>query len=84
MAYRVLLKPSAQKEHARLEYRDRLRVDAMLLDVRENPFVGKKLEGKYAGCYSIRAWPIRIIYQIYKKDLLVLVIRIRHRGGAYK
>ena len=84
MAYHVLLKPSAQKEHAKLEYRDRLRVNAILLDVKQNPLVGKKLKGKYTGCYSIRVWPIRIIYQIYKKDLLVLVIRIRHRGGAYK
>ncbi len=84
MAYRLRLKPSAQKQLDKLERNDHLRVDAMLLDIANNPFVGKKLGGELKGKYSVRAWPFRIIYDIYKKDLLVLVIRIKHRGGAYR
>jgi mRNA-degrading endonuclease RelE of RelBE toxin-antitoxin system len=41
------------------------------------------LGGKLKGCYSLRAWPYRIIYQIIKKSLYVAVIRILHRQGAY-
>ena len=84
MAYLIRLRQKAQKEHDNLERRDRLRVDAMLLDIAKNPFEGKKLLGEYDGSYAIRAWPIRIIYDIYKKDLLVLVIRIKNRKEAYR
>ena len=84
MAYHVRLKPKAQKEFDNLETKDRLRVSAMLLDIAANPFFGKKLKGEFEGSYTVRAWPIRIIYDVYKKDLLVLVIRIKHRGGAYR
>ena len=84
MAYQLRLKPSAQKQLDKLEQRDRLRVEAMVIAIRENPFAGKKLKGEYEGSYTVRAWPIRIIYDVYKKDLLVLVIRIKHRGGAYR
>lgn len=84
MAFQVRIKPRAQKEFDNLERKDRIRVSAILLDISRDPFSGKKLEGEFGGCYAIRVWPIRIIYQIYKKELLVLVIRIRHRQGSYK
>ena len=84
MAYHVRLKSSAQKQFDRLERQDRLRVSAMLLEIAKDPHVGKKLRGEYEGSYTVRAWPLRIIYDIYKRDLLVLVIRIKHRGGAYR
>ena len=67
MAFQVRIKPRARKEYDGLERKDRLRVAAVLLDISKDPFSGKKLEGEFRGCYTIRVWPIRIIYQIYKK-----------------
>jgi mRNA-degrading endonuclease RelE of RelBE toxin-antitoxin system len=52
--------------------------------IEANPFFGKPLHGKYAGQYSVRVWPYRIIYKIYKSELLILVIEFDHRQGAYK
>jgi len=44
-----------------------------------DPFIGKKLSGEFEGHYSVRVWPYRVVYKIYKNELLVLVIRIGHR-----
>jgi len=55
-------------------------LDEIALD----PFVGKKLKGEYENQYSYRVWPYRIIYEIRKNELVVLVIRVGHRQGVYK
>lgn len=84
MGYRVKLKPRAEKELNNLPQKDYYRVIEVIASLAANPFSGKKLEGEYKGYYSIRVWPHRIIYQIYKKELLIFVIRIGHRQGVYK
>ncbi|MDA2936139.1 type II toxin-antitoxin system RelE/ParE family toxin [Patescibacteria group bacterium AH-259-L05] len=84
MSYRIRLKPSAEKDLAKIPQRDRERIFAELAGLTTNPYIGKKLSGKYKGRYSIQVWPYRIIYQIYKKELLIIVIRIGHRQGVYQ
>ncbi len=49
-----------------------------------NPFVGKKMRGEYEKHYTYRVWPYRIIYQINKNELLILVVSVGHRQGIYK
>jgi len=76
------LKSRAEKELNSLPKRDYYRVIIALVGLAADPFVGKKLEGKYKDYYSLRVWPHRIIYQINKRELLVFVIRISHRRGV--
>ena len=52
--------------------------------LKDDPHMGKKLKGEYAGTWAIRAWPYRIMYQILETKLLVHVVRIRHRKDAYR
>lgn len=84
MNYQVRLTPKAEKDLVSITSRDKIRVVLALQGLAENPFAGKKLKGELDGLYSVRVWPYRIIYEIYKKKLLVLVIRIGHRQEAYK
>lgn len=84
MEFQVKLKPRAEKYLKKLPKFDYYRILAALVVLAKNPFVGKKMEGEYKGYHNYRVWPYRIIYQIYKKDLLILVIRLGHRQGAYK
>jgi len=42
------------------------------------------LEGEYRGQWSLRVWPYRIIYRVEKRKLIVLILEIAHRQGAYK
>lgn len=82
--YQVNLSRKAEKNLKSLDQIIRPRILAALVKLSNNPYLGKKLSGKYKDCYSLRAWPYRIIYRIYKKDLLILVVNIAHRGGVYK
>ncbi|HOX30449.1 MAG TPA: type II toxin-antitoxin system RelE/ParE family toxin [Candidatus Paceibacterota bacterium] len=76
MAYQLRIKPSAEKELNNLPKKDYYRALAAFSVIAGDPYAGKKLEGKRAGQYSMRIWPYRIIYSIYKTELLIVVISI--------
>ena len=84
MAWEIKLEKKAQKELDRVPSQYRKRILAILPAIAEDPFTGKKLVGELAGLYSYRVWPYRIIYKIYKKLLVIIIIRIGHRQGVYK
>jgi len=84
MQYQLKVKPNAQKKLDRLPKVDYYRILAAFSILAQNPFIGKKMKGEFEGSYSYRIWPYRIIYDIYKKELLVLVVRVGHRQGVYK
>ncbi len=84
MAYNVRLGKKAEKELKKISNHDKLRISIVLLRVKENPYRGKKLRGEYKDSYSLRVWPYRIIYKIYKDYLLVVVVHIGHRQGIYE
>lgn len=81
--YRVVLKKSAEKDLARLDSRFRGRIIMSLVALRGDPYLGKPLLGELKGFFSLRVWPYRIIYTIVKNQLVVYVIAISHRQGAY-
>lgn len=83
MEYELRFKPSAEKELGKIDSRYKPRILEALVGIRQNPYIGKKLEGERKGEWSYRVWPYRIIYQIYKRELLIIVIRIGHRQGVY-
>jgi len=45
--------------------------------------MGKKLEGELKKMRSIRIWPYRIIYQVFRKKITILIVSITHRQSAY-
>ena len=52
--------------------------------LKENPYEGKKLQGRLGNLYSLRVWPYRIIYIIKKQEIAVLILDIGHRQNIYK
>jgi len=84
MKYQIKFKPKAQKELEKIPQKEKNRILASIVGLAQDPFIGEKLKGEYDGYYSIRVWPFRIIYGIFTKELLVIVIRIGHRQGVYK
>ena len=83
MAYRVRLKPSAEKAFQKIDSRYRQRILLALIAIGKDPYGGKKLRGQRQGEWSYRVWPYRIIYKIYHNELLIIVISIGHRQGVY-
>ena len=81
--YSIEVKKRAQKEIDALPRKEQERVIAAFEILQDDPFVGKKLEGKYEGVRSLRVWPYRILYVIHKEIVTVTVLRVAHRQGVY-
>ncbi len=60
------------------------RVAQVLDDLRHDPFQGKPLKGQLKGRYSYRVGTYRIIYAIFRNQLLIVVIDIGHRRDVYR
>ena len=86
MTYRVLIVPSAQREIADLPTTLRVRVDRRIAALADNPrphgVVTMKGGGK--GYYRVRVGNYRIIYRVKDDLLIVVILRVRHRGEAYR
>lgn len=82
--YQVLLAKKAEKDLKKVDKNIKEKALSLLLRLQKDPYLGKKLAGKYKNCYSLRLWPFRIIYEIYKEKEIVLVIRIGHRKDVYR
>lgn len=80
----LILSKDATKQLLRLPQSEQVKIKKKLIQLRENPFGGKKLEGELSSDRALRAWPYRIIYSINKKEKRVEVSTIQHRQGAYK
>lgn len=80
--YHVQIRKKAKKELDRIPKERKKRILVSLLYLATDPFVGEALKVDFLGFYSLHVPPYRIIYQIYKQQLLV--VRIRHRKDAYK
>ena len=84
MKFKVFISNEARRNFRKIPQPWKKRISLYLDKLSFNPFIGKKLEGKYKNDYSIRVWPYRIIYTIKNKELIIEVIEIENRGGAYK
>ena len=84
MKFQVVVPKKVQKELNKIPATYRQKIIVALTVLAQDPYSGKKLEGKFASQWSYRVWPYRIIYEIKKTELVVLIIRINHRQEAYK
>ena len=69
---------------ARSDRRLFVRVDRALDRLAGEPDAGKPLQGPVGGRRSFRVGTVRIIYRYEHSELLVLVIEIARRQGAYR
>jgi mRNA interferase RelE/StbE len=82
--YQILLSRSAARDIEKADKKYKPHIFAALFDLRKDPYLGKKLQGKFQDCYSLRVGFYRIIYEVYKRKLKILIIRIGHRQRVYK
>jgi mRNA interferase RelE/StbE len=83
--YTVRITRRAQKELRKLGHQARERIRPKMLALAENPRPHgvKKLSGE-EDLWRIRVGDYRVIYQISDRELVVLVVRVRHRSDAYR
>ena len=85
MAYRIILKPSAQRELNRLPLplteRIERTIDALAIDPR--PPGVKKMQGP-VNLWRVRVSDYRIVYEIHDREIVIVVLRIGHRKDVYR
>lgn len=82
--FHVQIKSKACKQLHKLDKKNQRRIVACIDQLSTEPHLGKRLEGKLSGYWSIRVWPYRIIYTIEKKIVTVTVVAIGDRKDIYK
>ena len=84
MSYSIRIKKSAAKDLAAIERTHRERIIAAIDNLKTNPHRGTQLKGELSGLRRIRVGDYRVIYEVAHKELIVLVIRVRHRRDVFR
>lgn len=82
--YEVELSEVAKKDLAGLQpqIQNRVRLAFRILSNNPRPPLSVKLKGRSG--YRIRVGDYRIIYEIFDKKVIILIMRIGHRRKVYK
>ncbi|MGH6898166.1 MAG: type II toxin-antitoxin system RelE family toxin [Geminicoccaceae bacterium] len=85
MSYRIEVAPAAERQLRRLDPKMRTRIAARLRPLAENPRPhGAKQLSAPERLWRLRVGAWRVIYQIHDDRLVVLVLRVGHRGEVYR
>jgi mRNA interferase RelE/StbE len=84
VGYSVKIKTSAGKALSRIPKPDRLRLIAAIDRLADEPAAGGVLKGEFAGLRRLRVGSYRIIYEVIRQELTVLVVRVGHRREVYR
>jgi mRNA interferase RelE/StbE len=84
VAYKIIIKPSAQKDFDSLPDNEVKKISIRLMQLQNEPRpIGVQKLSNQEG-YRIRSGNYRILYEINDKSENVFVYRIKHRKEAYK
>ena len=83
MSYSIQIKQQAAKEIRRIPKPDRLRIIRAIDDLADSPLRGAVLKGDLRGLRRLRVGDYRVVYEVQHTALILLVIRVAHRQGAY-
>lgn len=83
-SYKILIKASAAKELENIPKKDNARIVDRIRSLAENPRPSgaEKLTG--LNRYRVRQGDYRILYEIYDKEVVIMVVKIGHRKEVYK
>ena len=80
----LLFKDESVKQLKKIATADKKKAKKKITALTSNPFLGKPLKGKLAGLYSLKAWPLRIIYTFNPKTKTIIIQTVEYRGSVYK
>ncbi|MGI0084561.1 MAG: type II toxin-antitoxin system RelE family toxin [Nitrososphaerales archaeon] len=84
MVYKIEYKSSVLHDLRQLNKETASRILSEIHEtLSNNPLVGERLHGEFAGLYKLRVGEYRVIYARIAKER-VLILRIRHRSKAYE
>jgi mRNA interferase RelE/StbE len=84
MKYEVEISPSARKSLDKIQKRDRLRIEGAIELLRSNPYPPAAVKLTERSEYRVRVGNYRVVYDIVKGRLVILVLTIGHRKDVYR
>ncbi|MEE8367303.1 MAG: type II toxin-antitoxin system RelE/ParE family toxin [Thermoanaerobaculia bacterium] len=84
MGYSVRIKRSAAKELQRLPREMQRRLVEAIDRLANEPQAGSVLKGEFSGLRRLRVSTYRIIYEVHRGELTILVVRVGHRQSVYR
>jgi mRNA interferase RelE/StbE len=85
--YELFFLTSAEKEFKKLDFFTQKQIKSKLETLCSNPKVLKNnikaLKGEYQGKFRLRVSQYRVIFQINENELIIIIVRIRHRKEVY-
>ncbi len=83
--FKVYFKKSVEKDLKALPKADQKRMLEQIGKVlAKDPYKGKVLSGDFKGLYRWRTGRFRVIYEIQKEVLIILILKIGHRKDVYR
>ena len=77
--FEVKFTPHFLKEIKALDREVQIRILREINCLKTNPFAGKPLRGMWKGVYSLRIGDYRVLYQIKRSEVFLLVVGHRKR-----
>jgi mRNA interferase RelE/StbE len=85
MEYKVKYHPAAKKELDKLDSTNAKAVKEAIRKLKHHPLENNtaRVKGKDKHLFRIRIGKYRAVYKVFKDQLIVLIVRVRHRKAAY-
>ncbi|MEM3622172.1 MAG: type II toxin-antitoxin system RelE/ParE family toxin [Candidatus Bathyarchaeia archaeon] len=77
--FEIRFTPRFLKNIKALDRKVQVRIIQEISILKTNPYVGKPLRGEWKGVYSLRIGDYRVLYQIKKNEVFLLVVGHRKR-----
>lgn len=84
MTWRLVITPRVQEALRTFPPHTKRYIRQALHDLAKDPWLGKPLRDEFAGFYSFRVKRFRIVYQIQRRLITVIVIAIGPRETIYR
>ena len=82
--YKITYTKEAKNAIGNLSLKKKRQIKDAIERISNNPEIGKNLTHELRGLLSYRSGDYRIIYRIYRKEILVIILTIGHRKDIYK
>lgn len=82
--YKIFYAKEAKTSIDKLSLKNKRQIKEAVERIAQNPEIGKHLTHELKSLLSYRSGTYRIIYRIYHKEILVLILTIGHRKDIYK
>lgn len=81
--HKLLYTDEARKQILRLNERTKRRILEAVGQIAHNPACGKMLTRELKDRWSYRVGDYRIIYRIFRTEILVMILTVGHRKNVY-